>query len=115
MIKDDLLEEVFNKDLAETGFGYTLNKIGGKYKISILYVLALKKAPMRYNELKRTLNSIPSKSLTNALNDLAADGLIDRKQFAEIPPHVEYDLTVLGKTLIPVLDSMCTWGENHKE
>ncbi|MDV0430695.1 helix-turn-helix domain-containing protein [Lactiplantibacillus sp. DA1] len=100
MIKDDLLEEVFNIDLSETGFGYTLNKIGGKYKISILNVIALKKAPMRYNELKRTLDSIPSKFLANSLNDFTMDGLINRKQYLEIPPRVEYDLTVLGKNLV---------------
>jgi len=114
MIKSDLLNEVFNKNLSETGFGYTLDKIGGKYKISILYVLSLKKGPMRYNELKRALDSIPSKSLTNALNGLTIDGLIARHQFPEIPPKVEYDLTAEGETLIPVLDAMCDWGEAHK-
>lgn len=109
-----LLNEIFNKNLSETGFGYTLEKIGGKYKISILYVLSIKKESMRYNELKRALESIPSKSLTNALNDLTIDGLITRTQFPEIPPRVEYNLTSLGRSIIPVLDAMCSWGESHK-
>ena len=113
MIEEHLVNEVVNKNLAKTGLGYTLQLIGGKYKISILYLLSLEQGPLRYNQLRNTLDEVPSKSLTNALNALTGDDLITRRQYPEIPPRVEYALTDRGKTLLPVLDALCLWGEHQ--
>ncbi|MCR8657368.1 winged helix-turn-helix transcriptional regulator [Paenibacillus endoradicis] len=98
--------------LKDTGFGYTLSIIGGKYKMIILYWLSENKI-MRHNELKRSIGTIPFKTLSIMLKELEADGVIIRKEFPQIPPKVEYSLSELGLSLIPLLDIMCEWGEHH--
>lgn len=98
--------------LADTGFGYTLSIVGGKHKIIVLFWLFEKKV-LRYNELKRCIGSISFKSLTNALKDLEGDGIVIRKEYPQIPPKVEYRLSPKGETLIPILESMCDWGEKN--
>lgn len=99
----------------ETPFAYTLSLISGKYKMSILYCL-FRKNVVRYNEMKRYLQGVSFKTLTNALRELEQDKLILRKEFSQIPPKVEYRLSKRGKSLIPVLNLMCDWGkENFKE
>ena len=98
--------------LKDTGFGYTLSIIGGKYKMIILYWLSENKI-MRHNELKRSIGTIPFKTLSIMLKELEADGVIIRKEFPQVPPKVEYSLSELGLSLIPLLDIMCEWGEQH--
>lgn len=100
-------------NLEECGFNYTLSLISGKYKMSILYCL-FRYEIVRYNELKRFLNSISFKTLTNALRELENDGLIIRKEYPQIPPKVEYSLSKRGQSLIPILQAMCDWGEEKK-
>ncbi|GAB6092076.1 winged helix-turn-helix transcriptional regulator [Furfurilactobacillus curtus] len=100
-------------ELSQTGFSYTLSEISGKYKIEILYLLSIQ-GTRRFNEIKRTMGAISFKSLTNALQGLTNDHLITRHQFPEIPPHVEYQLSSRGKSLLPVLDAICLWGESHQ-
>jgi DNA-binding HxlR family transcriptional regulator len=100
-------------DLKDTGFGYTLSLIAGKYKIIILYWLSEKKV-MRHNELKRSINSISFKTLSIMLKELEADGLIIRKEFPQIPPKVEYSLSKRGLSILPLLNMMCDWGEENK-
>lgn len=95
----------------DTGFGYTLSLIGGKYKMIILYWLAENKV-IRYNELKRSIGNVSFKTLSVMLKELEADGLILRKEFPQVPPKVEYSLSERGSTLIPLLHMMCEWGEN---
>ena len=92
----------------ECGFNYTLALINGKYKMSILYCL------FRY-ELKRFLSSISFKTLTNTLRELENDGLIIRKEYAQIPPKVEYSLSKRGQSLIPILQAMSKWGKKDKK
>ncbi|MEO3946180.1 helix-turn-helix domain-containing protein [Gorillibacterium sp. CAU 1737] len=99
--------------LKETGFGYTLSLIGGKYKMVILYWLAETKV-MRFNELQRSIGSISFKTLSVMLKEMEADGLVDRKEIPQIPPKVEYSLTERGQSLMPVLDMMCHWGEQNR-
>jgi DNA-binding HxlR family transcriptional regulator len=96
-------------DLQETGFSYTLSLISGKYKMVILYCL-MEFGIVRYNEMKRYIKTISHKTLSTTLKELEADGLIDRKEYPQVPPKVEYSLTDCGKSLIPILDSMCEWG-----
>lgn len=98
--------------LKETGFGYTLSLIGGKYKMIILYWLIENKV-MRFNELQRSIGNISYKTLSNTLKELEKDGLIIREEFPQIPPKVEYSLSIRGRSLIPVLNTMCEWGEEN--
>jgi DNA-binding HxlR family transcriptional regulator len=68
---------------------------------------------MRYSELNRHVDSISQRMLTLTLKGLQQDGLIDRKQFATIPPRVEYRLTELGKSLLPPLRGLLDWANTH--
>lgn len=101
-------------DIKDTGFGYTLSLIGGKYKMIILYWLNENQPVMRFNELKRCIGTISFKTLSNTLKELEKDNLIIRKEYPQIPPKVEYSLSNKGKSLMPVLDKMCRWGNQHK-
>ena len=107
------VECIKDANLEDTGFSYTMSLIQGKYKIFILYALAEFKV-VRYNELKRYIKNISFKALSAALKELEADGLVHRKEYPQIPPKVEYSLTERGKSLIPILDSMCDWGEKNR-
>ena len=79
----------------------------------ILFWLFEKKV-LRFNELKRCVGTISFKSLSNALKELAANDIIIRREYPQIPPKVEYSLSEKGETLIPILESLCDWGEaNH--
>lgn len=96
----------------DTGFGYTLSLIGGKYKMIILYWLSENKV-MRHNELKRSIGSISFKTLSIMLKELETDELIVRTEYPQVPPKVEYTLSERGLSLIPVLHMMCEWGEKN--
>ena len=101
------------KNLHDTPFGYTLSIIGGKWKMIILYWL-FEVNTVRYNELKRLIGSISHKMLSSQLKDLEKDGLIIRKEYPQIPPRVEYSLTQKGRSLFPLMEEMCKWGELNK-
>ena len=85
-----------------------LQLIGGKWKPIILY--CLKSDKRRFGEIAARIPALSRKVLTEQLKELEEDGLITRKQFNEIPPRVEYELTELGKSLAPVLNEMEKWG-----
>lgn len=106
-------ECIFKENLADTGFAYTLSLISGKYKMTILYTLALYHT-VRFNEMKRYLGSISYKTLSASLKELEKDGLVHREEYPQIPPKVEYSLTQRGQTLIPILNALCDWGEENK-
>ena len=108
------LECITSAKLDETGFGYTLSLISGKYKMTILYCLPEFKV-VRYNELKRFIGAISHKTLSLSLKELEADGLVSRKEYPQIPPKVEYSLSERGQSLIPILDALCEWGEQHRQ
>lgn len=101
-------------DIKDTGFGYTLSIIGGKYKMTIMYWLSEFNPVMRFNELKRRIGTISFKTLSNTLKELEHDQLIIRTEYPQIPPKVEYSLSERGKSLIPVLNIMCEWGEKNR-
>lgn len=88
----------------------TLELIGGKYKVLILWHLSQGK--LRFSELKKCINATP-KMLTQQLRELEAQELILREVFPVVPPKVEYSLTRTGKSLMPVLVAMRDWGSNY--
>ena len=99
--------------LENTGFNYTMSLIQGKYKMFILYTL-MEFGVVRFNEMQKYIGSITYKTLSSTLKQLEADGLIHREEYPQIPPKVEYSLTERGKSLIPILDQMCEWGDKHR-
>lgn len=104
---------ISQENLNETGFSYTLSLINGKYKMTILYTL-MEFGIVRFNEMKRYIGNISYKTLSVSLKELEADKLIHREEYPQIPPKVEYSLTKRGKSLIPILDMMCEWGDNNR-
>lgn len=91
---------------------YTLDIIGGKWKPLILWSLAQDEVK-RYGEIRKSINGITDKMLSQQLKDLESKGLIHREQYNQIPPKVEYWLTEKGQTLVPILKVMCDWGSEH--
>lgn len=89
-----------------------MHMIQGKWKIMIMYELA-ETGERRFGELQRHIKDVSHKTLTNQLRELEDDGLITRHDFQTAEPHVEYQLTDNGKSLIPILDAICTWGDTH--
>ena len=102
-----------NANFEDTGFSYTLSLIDGKYKMVILYCL-MEFGRVRFNELRRYLGRISDKTLSQNLKELEADALISRTVYPQIPPKVEYTLTDRGRSLMAVLDQLCTWGEQNR-
>ncbi len=99
--------------LNETGFNYTMSLIQGKYKMFILYTL-MEFGVVRFNEMQKYIGTITFKTLSSALKQLEADNLIIRKEYPQIPPKVEYSLSERGKSLMPILDQMCEWGDQNR-
>ena len=96
---------------AHCAVDYAFQRIGGKYKGRILWVL--REGCLRYGELNRAVVGITPKMLTQTLKELEADELITRKVYLEVPPKVEYSLTETGKELIPFISLMRSWGEKQ--
>ena len=90
----------------------TLLLIGDKWKVLILRDLI--NGTKRFGELKKSINDISQKVLTQQLRAMEEDGLVERKVYAEVPPRVEYTLTKIGLSLRPILDSLWQWGEEYK-
>ncbi len=89
----------------------TLSVIAGKYKSEVLYFLMVYKPVLRFNELRRCIPNASVKVLTSALKELEDDGLLIRTEYPQIPPKVEYELSELGKSAIPVIEALVKWGE----
>lgn len=85
-----------------------VSSISGRWKLLVIYWLA--QGPSRFNQLQRNLGSITHRTLTRQLSELQEAGFVSRKDFKTIPPHVEYSLTPLGKSLMPLLQSMHEWA-----
>ena len=89
----------------------TMSLIGGKWKILILYVI--NNDINRFGKMGMVLKDISKQMLTTQLRELENDGIIERKIYPEIPPRVEYFLTDKGKSLLPIIDMMKHWGDEH--
>ena len=90
----------------------TVALIGSKWKLLIMRNLLSR--PWRFNELKKDLEGVSQKVLTDSLRSMEADGLLTRTVYPEVPPRVEYTLTELGYSLRPILEAMRVWGEDYK-
>ncbi len=104
---------ISDESLSTTGFSYTLSLINGKYKMTILYTL-MEFGVVRFNEMKKYIGGISFKTLSSTLKELESDRLVHREEYPQIPPKVEYSLTGRGKSLIPILDAMCEWGDRNR-
>lgn len=89
----------------------SIDLIGGKYKSIILWHLIDK--TLRFNELQKAIPKATPKMLTQQLRELEADGIINRVVYPVVPPKTEYSLSEFGKTLLPILNAMCEWGNEY--
>lgn len=89
----------------------TLRVIGGRWKPVILY--RLRAGPCRFNALRRLIPGVTQRMLTQHLRELEADGIVSRTIHAVVPPRVEYALTPVGESLMPVMQAMAVWGAAH--
>ncbi len=107
--KEPLCEDIAGKGC---GLKKVIDIVGGKWKIMILCVIDNKEV-VRYGELNRAVHGITNTMLANSLKELEADGLVERKQYDEMPVRVEYNLTEKAKSLIPILLELKKWGEEN--
>lgn len=91
----------------------TVQLIGSKWKLLILWNLRMR--PWRFNELRRDLEGVSQKVLTDSLRAMEDDGIITRTVYPEIPPKVEYALSPLGESMSPILDAMAQWGTTYQQ
>jgi DNA-binding HxlR family transcriptional regulator len=90
----------------------SLDIVGGRWRIPIIW--SLKDKEMRYGELKNTFPEITHKMLTQELRKLEKDEIISRKVYSQVPPKVEYSLTLLGKSVLPVIEMLSEWGNEYR-
>jgi DNA-binding HxlR family transcriptional regulator len=100
-------------ELPECPVATTVALIGSKWKL--LIIRNLLQRPWRFNELKKNLEGISQKVLTESLRSMEEDGLVIRTVYPEVPPRVEYSLSELGMSLKPLFDDMVEWGMHYKE
>ncbi len=101
------------EELPDCPVATTVQLIGNKWKLLILRNLLTR--PWRFNELRKSLDGISQKVLTESLRAMESDGIIIRTVYAEVPPRVEYSLSALGETLRPILDAMQAWGQEYQK
>ena len=100
------------EELPDCPVATTVGLIGSKWKLLILRNLLAR--PWRFNELKKDLEGISQKVLTDSLRSLEDDGIITRTVYPEVPPHVEYALSEIGETMRPIIKSMEEFGNYYK-
>lgn len=91
----------------------TVTLIGSKWKLLIMRNLLVR--PWRFNELRKDLDGVSQKVLTDSLRSMEEDGIIIRTVYPEVPPRVEYSLSELGESMRPILDAMEVWGTEYKK
>ncbi len=107
-------DSVRESTIKDTGFGYALRIMGGNFRLPILYTL-MEYGPVRFNEMKRYISDISSRSLTMTLREMEEDGLVIRNEISHFPLCVEYSLTDYAKTLCRILDEMTEWGDRNRK
>jgi DNA-binding HxlR family transcriptional regulator len=114
--QEDVMQNQDNMQSAYTDkcpLRYALDKIGGKWKIPILWELNLNNA-MRFGQLKKEIHGITNAMLSASLQELILDGIVERVQYNEMPVRVEYSLTDAGKELFPILSQISKWGAKQQ-
>lgn len=101
------------EELPECDVATTVQIIGNKWKLLIMRNLLSRS--WRFNELRKSLDGVSQKVLTDSLRQLESDGIILRTVYPEVPPRVEYSLTELGESMRPILSAMENWGKNYKD
>ena len=101
------------EELPDCPVATTVSLIGSKWKLLIMRNLLVR--PWRFNELKKSLEGISQKVLTDSLRSMEADGIITRTVYAEVPPRVEYSLSELGESMRPIIKSMEDFGIQYKK
>lgn len=104
---------VLKKDLPPCPVATTVGVIGNKWKLLIMRDILT--GPKRFGELRKSLDGISQKVLTDSLRDMENDGIITRTVFPEVPPRVEYSLSELGETMRPIMSAMEIWGADYKK
>jgi len=105
------MDELTRKFLVDCPVTATMGVIGGKWKLLILYLIC--NEVNRFGKMNMILKDISKQMLTTQLRELENDGIVARKIYPEIPPRVEYSLTERGRTLLPIIDLMRDWGNEH--
>ena len=103
---------VRKEDLPACPVATTVQLIGSKWKLLILRNLLAR--PWRFNELRKSLEGISQKVLTDSLRSMEEDGLVTRTVYPEVPPRVEYSLSPLGESMRPIIQAMEQWGAQYK-
>lgn len=104
---------VGKKEINEDTVKYALDILSGKWKLKIMLEI-WKNESIRFNQLEKNINGISSLMLTRCLRELNEHKIVQRKQFNEIPPHVEYSLTELGISICPIIHLLEEWGNKVK-
>lgn len=105
-------EEIQNATFPDCPIRNVISRITDKWSLLVLYTLEQKEV-LRFKDLWRQIPDISQKMLTSTLRHLEDDGIISREVFTEVPPRVEYRLSERGKSLMPHLDALLTWGLEH--
>lgn len=105
-------EFTFEGQLFRNPVELALHAIGGRWKMPILW--RLQQRTWRYNELHRDLGRVSHKMLTQQLRELEQAGLVTRTVHPVVPPHVDYDLTALGRTALPAIEALRSWGDAYR-
>ena len=100
-------------ELPQCPVATTVQIIGSKWKLLILRNLLTR--PWRFNALRKNLEGISQKVLTDSLRSMEEDGIVTRTMYPEVPPRVEYALSELGESIRPIIDAMAEWGNNYKK
>ena len=101
------------EELPDCPVATTVSLIGSKWKLLIIRNLLVR--PWRFNELRKNLEGISQKVLTDSLRSMESDGIITRTVYPEVPPRVEYALSELGESMRPIIKSMEEWGLEYKQ
>jgi DNA-binding HxlR family transcriptional regulator len=108
----NITEMKAHKDWKTCPVEYTKERIAGKWKLMILWHVYDNKV-LRYGDLKRLVNGITHKMLSNQLKELVSYDLIHKEIYTQVPPKTEYSLTSKGESIVPILDVMFEWGKNE--
>ena len=106
------MSKLYSPESAASGVEQVLRLLEGRWKLIILFHLFDGKV-QRYSDFEKLIPAISQKMLAQQLRQLESDGLVSRTVYPQVPPKVEYSLSDFGRSIIPILDAMCKWGENY--